>query len=334
MPTRRNWDIAPTVSESNWIGNALRKSPQRKQGSLRCGLTPRRERKSAMNHLIFSAMTILLTFGLNPAVAADLTTVERTIAKEPAYKNKPKYCLCVFGPEAKTRVWLVLDGNVLYVDRNGNGDLTEKDERVTGMQAYRGLTQFAAGAVTLPEGESQTIHLRLDLSTYEGSPMIFPRIVATIDRTEWTSSLYEFADRPKIAPIVHFNGLLTFVCLSPPNFVPGKTTNLTIFTGTAGLGEQAFAWRSVKEMIGVDAQVRARFEFPNKDPDARPFVIFATLVMDQCTGSGFSGSVRVPDEAALGQAKVFLRAERVAEWAVSKPAPTTLLFPIVRSETK
>lgn len=62
------------------------------------------------------------------ATAADLTKIDRTIAKEPAYKAKPKYCLLVFGPEAKTRIWLVVDGDVLYVDRNGNGDLTEKGE--------------------------------------------------------------------------------------------------------------------------------------------------------------------------------------------------------------
>lgn len=60
-----------------------------------------------------------------PAQKADLNTIPRTIAKEPAYKNKPKYCLLVFGPEAKNRRWLVWDRDVLYVDRNGTGDLTE-----------------------------------------------------------------------------------------------------------------------------------------------------------------------------------------------------------------
>jgi hypothetical protein len=37
----------------------------------------------------------------------------------------------VFGPEGKDRVWLVLDGDTLYVDRNGNGDLTEYGEKIT-----------------------------------------------------------------------------------------------------------------------------------------------------------------------------------------------------------
>jgi hypothetical protein len=61
----------------------------------------------------------------------DLSKIDRTIAKEPVYQTKtPKYCLLVFGPEAKTRMWLVLDGKVMYVDRNGNGDLTGADEQV------------------------------------------------------------------------------------------------------------------------------------------------------------------------------------------------------------
>src|SRR5262245_16175679 len=73
----------------------------------------------------------MLAFGIAPASAAYLSKIERVIAKEPAYQTKnPKYCLLVFGEEAKQRVWLVLDGNALYVDRNGNGDLTEPGKRV------------------------------------------------------------------------------------------------------------------------------------------------------------------------------------------------------------
>src|SRR5262245_10293388 len=56
----------------------------------------------------------------------DLTRIERTLRSEPAYQSKnPKYALLVFGLEAKFRVWLVLDGDVMYVDRTGTGDLTD-----------------------------------------------------------------------------------------------------------------------------------------------------------------------------------------------------------------
>ncbi|HKA07585.1 MAG TPA: hypothetical protein VKD71_10030, partial [Gemmataceae bacterium] len=57
--------------------------------------------------------------------------VDRRIGKEPKYQSKtPRYCLPMFGPQRKHRVWLVLDGDTLYVDKNGNGDLTEKGKRI------------------------------------------------------------------------------------------------------------------------------------------------------------------------------------------------------------
>ncbi len=66
-----------------------------------------------------------------PAGAVDLQKIKRTLRKEPVYQSKnPLYCLLVFGPEANTQVWLVLDDDVLYLDRNGNGDLTDPGERI------------------------------------------------------------------------------------------------------------------------------------------------------------------------------------------------------------
>src|SRR5437870_12141796 len=91
-----------------------------------------------MNVLRSLLVLALLSFCSAPATATDLSKVDRTIKKEPAYKGKPKYCLLVFGLEAKTRVWLVLDGATLYADMNGNGDLTEPGERCEGKQTGPG----------------------------------------------------------------------------------------------------------------------------------------------------------------------------------------------------
>jgi hypothetical protein len=79
----------------------------------------------------FAMPCLLLALGTPAHAAADLTTIDRAIRKEPAYRSKqPLYCLLVFGPEAKTRAWLVLDDEAVYLDRNGNGDLTEEGERL------------------------------------------------------------------------------------------------------------------------------------------------------------------------------------------------------------
>lgn len=68
----------------------------------------------------------LTIVGAGFSQASDLDQIDRVLLKEPAYPSKaPKYALLVLGPEARTRIWLVLDGTALYVDRNGNGDLTE-----------------------------------------------------------------------------------------------------------------------------------------------------------------------------------------------------------------
>lgn len=61
----------------------------------------------------------------------DLSAIDRTILKEPAYETEPRYALLVVGSRAEHRAWFVVDGNeVAYLDRNANGDLTDPGERI------------------------------------------------------------------------------------------------------------------------------------------------------------------------------------------------------------
>src|SRR5262252_4031078 len=108
-----------------------------------------------------------------PVAATDLSKIDRTIGKEPTYESKPKYCLLVFGPEAKTRVWLVLDGDVLYVDRNGNGDLTEPNEKV----AWRDRTCVAGDITCLPGKAGCT---GIQLAKYSGGSSDGPITISLV----------------------------------------------------------------------------------------------------------------------------------------------------------
>src|SRR5438128_308517 len=102
----------------------------------------RPERGHRMKIAQFLPALAFLAVGSAPALATDLTKIDRTIVKEPAYEGRPKYCLLVFGPEAKTRVWLVKDDNTLFIDRNGKGD-------------------WRAGDIPGPDGKSRyTVALR------------------------------------------------------------------------------------------------------------------------------------------------------------------------------
>src|SRR5215472_7878107 len=101
-----------------------------------------------------------------PAGATDLSKIERKIAKEPAYQNKPKYCLVVFGPEANLRVWLVRDGKHLYVDVNGNGDLTEPGERKQIDETPGYIPTWQIGTITDPHEKTKYTDAKVCLGRY------------------------------------------------------------------------------------------------------------------------------------------------------------------------
>jgi hypothetical protein len=99
--------------------------------------------------------------------AWDLTPPTR----EPRYQKEPRYALLVFGPRREQRVWMVLDGTTLYVDRNGNGDLTEPDERLEPTNPKDGSNRFGGSGshthfdifeFTVQAGVKGTSRFRLD----------------------------------------------------------------------------------------------------------------------------------------------------------------------------
>ena len=84
-------------------------------------------------------MSILLHWILLGVVspAVDLSTIERKIAKEPRYESAEQYfALLVLGTEADKRVWFVVDGPNLFVDANGDGDLTGAGEKFVATKSH------------------------------------------------------------------------------------------------------------------------------------------------------------------------------------------------------
>jgi hypothetical protein len=216
------------------------------------------------------------------AEATDLTKIERAIGREPTYTTKPKYGLLVFGPDAKSRVWLVLDGDVLYVDKNGNGDLTEKNERIKQAPILDKGHGFAVGELSLPEDRfpRNSSGLAIYRDTKHGAGAL--GFTITINQKIWLGRIPKLADRPADAPILHFNfdGPLTFVCLDVPAFVPGKETKLLIHIGTPGVGEKTCVWReNASSIVGGEVNLLVEIEYPNKDPAGKPLVATHLLAL-------------------------------------------------------
>ena len=258
------------------------------------------------------SLAAALLFCAPLAQAADLLKVERKIAREPAYQSKaPKYCLLVFGPEAKTRVWLVQDGETLYVDRNANGDLTEAGERVPLKQKADQYRLFEAGDIK----DGPLTHTGLSVMqrrvTEEevANPKEFARVKGRGEPWAWTVQFTAerpaddtrplprkisyaangdglgyllFADKPKDAPVIHFNGPWTLGLQDwKQRLTVGRKSNLQIGVGTPGFGPGTFAFVMYPGTIPTGVYPSANITFPSKTPAGAPLVKLYTLT-DRC----------------------------------------------------
>ena len=228
-------------------------------------------------------LSILLLLALSSMVKADdLTNIERRIVGEPAYRSKPKYCLLALGPEAKTRIWLVQDGDTLYVDRNGNGDLTETNEKVTARRDENdedGAYIFKAGH--LPDGDrlhkELTLHINrrgyslgldVEMRGFRGNG-IGGRVHQSTSFQDITGVL-QFAERPKDAPIVHFGGPFQITLFGSHQLMVDRENDVGVGVTTRGLGPGTFVWTDYENVIPTDRFPTLDLVYPPKHPGDRP----------------------------------------------------------------
>lgn len=240
-----------------------------------------------MRSLAFLSTLLVLAVCAGPAAAVDLATIDRSIAKEAAYESKtPKYCLLVFGPDAKTRVWLVLDGDILHADRNANGDVTEKGETVKaaappakvgagGDQADFQVRTYVVGDIA--EADGKTKHTNLTLHRYQfAKEQTFWHVNV---HAKWIQAAggFAWADKAKDAPIIHFNGPLTMQLNGNQSLSRGENkTELYVMVGSRGLGDHTFA-SLIHPSVPADVHPVAEIEFPSKESGGTPIKARFTL---------------------------------------------------------
>jgi len=251
-----------------------------------------------------SALACLALLASPAGADVDLTKIDRSIRNEPVYESKdPQYCLLVFGPEAKVRVWVVLDGDALYVDRNGNGDLTDPGERMPPQYAHQRPEKR-------PDVEIMRNFMfrRPDKFPWETDsepilsclPEVYWFFVSQqIPRDDWSDHAWverlrkkpfrvalastttkgweqdaslAFAKRPQDAPILHFAGPLTVVVsrggFAPLEFRRGETVDLFAELTTPGFG--ADVRMRTDNNLPTQAHPVADVEFPAARPSDAP----------------------------------------------------------------
>jgi hypothetical protein len=233
-----------------------------------------------------------------PAAAADLTKIERKLAREPVYQARsPKYCLLVFGLDMKARVWLVQDGDVLYVDRDGNGDLTGAAKRVKLERQSEGFRTFEVGdlrvgglthsgvSVTQMKARPESVGddkemARIKKATPEGwtwwvrvtaerpatDKRALPRKLSYLINGD-SQGMLVFADRPEDAPVVHLNGPFSLALQDrKQRLIAEEKMMLQIGAGVPGVGPGSFAFVLYPNTIPKDAYPVAEVTFPPHKP--------------------------------------------------------------------
>jgi hypothetical protein len=267
----------------------------------------------AVRENFMSARLLLAAFlaAAGTVTAADLAKVTRTIGKEPAYQTKtPRYLLLAFGPDAAERVWLVQDGDTLYVDRNGNGDLTDPGEKIAtkkrpdsdpdvdgrsfdvgdiaaGGRTHKGLvvntiplSRMADDIRDLPharqllraDSKAQIVSLTLEVRhpVLKG-PGVEGRVPMLVGPLDLGGMLV-FAASPKDAPIIHPDGALEITFYGGlPTLQIGRETDVVLAVGSPGLGKGTLAMLAYEQTIPADLRPTVEITYPSAKAGDAPF---------------------------------------------------------------
>ena len=307
-----------------------------------------------------STLLLLLAVVVIPACAdsaelIDLGKIDRSIAKEPAYRSEPHYALLVVGLQAAHRSWLVIDGeDLLYLDRNGNGDLTEAEDRieldaeatkkirVAEGSGYSGFNVFEIGTLA---GQKLRLEFWVRKRDYSPTDDWEAKIMRQREQNHWEiATLLRLADgglqvqNPLVlttsradAQITHLGGAVTLGLRGSTNWklLPWpQSTTLDLRIGTPALPPRnhtgnLFAPLATSE-LPPDLHPRAVITYPPKLPGGQPIV--QTLTIDnRCCGDSFFTHLSVPRDAGDGTAQVSLS---YAAGQTRVVHPTTIEVPI------
>jgi hypothetical protein len=230
------------------------------------------------------------------AQAVELSQIDRAIGREPHYQKQPKYCLLVFGPAATTRVWLVADGNVLYVDRNANDDLTDPDERFVSSStgpfpwiSVPDITAAAGAPKRLAVSLLANDQLRMNLSQGKWGQQF----------VGWgKAGMPTLATEPGKAPVIHFEGPLTLGSYGLlPELSGGhdRAFSLQVMIGTSGIGAGAFA--GVRRVGSLETDIELEY---TSQAGETCFASTKQTLLSRCGFFLVSDAISLPADVASG----------------------------------
>lgn len=184
--------------------------------------------------------------------SVDFAAVPRRIAKAPrTVAAQPLYGLYLFGPDGGKRMWAVLDKStpgalshdVLYLDLDADGDLTEPGERIA---AHRRDIRYEGGHASvfriarLVDPATRAVHTRFEL---RARPREVECTLQWRGKTQ-VRALYRrnFGRSPEAAPVFHpgADRPLVFHRRNAHPLKRGESRHVYFALGNRGSSEDAF----------------------------------------------------------------------------------------------
>ena len=288
------------------------------------------------------------------SMAFDLATIERKAPKLPELtSDAPLFCLCVFGPEASTRIWLVRDGDVLYVDRNANGDLTEASERIEPVEKtsrpedgvlhfsvpeiadgprkhkFLGVSWFNVdhlkgdpgfSHITVrfqeePEFRALSISCDVDMPGHRGTG-IDGRVTQLLTIGD-IDGLLDFSPSAETAPVLHFGGPWQITLSGKSALRIGRSDELYLEVVTPGVGPGSMVSTEYDKLIPREAMPHVEITFPTESGST---LTKAFDFKQRCCAVNLYDAIELPEGVAPGEAQFTVSLE---SWTAGHVAPST-----------
>lgn len=239
-----------------------------------------------------------------------LESVDRKIGKEPTYATTPRYALLVLGADAKTKVWMVEDGDVLYVDKNANGDLTDDGPAISqssvrnlqGLDTTNTDCEYKLDAIT-PSKEIKHTDFLLRRWKYGKGNVEYGLSLSLNDKTPMYAGWFGtfWAASPTAVPLMHFGGALTPSKLSQKEFVLNSPpAQLDIGFVNKGLGKGAMTYLSI-EALPKEIVPEVRIDWPVAS-DSTPVRTVERLTERCCYWNYYKKDLQIPQGVVEGEA--------------------------------
>ena len=282
-----------------------------------CALTypVMRTKGMSMFHLLFVVATVLCCAsawadeGHGSTNMWDHFDRTLTLIKEPKYESAPKYCLLVLGRSGDVKVWMVEDGQKLFVDRNANGDLTDdgppiEPSKVRNLSANQRDFSYLLDAITPTNGSR---HLHFDLRRWNyGATNDSYGLSLSVDGqlplyAGWFGTFW--SAQCAAAPVVHFGGKFTPKLLRFKEFTIGagpRRLSLGFMNPGSGAGAES---RLSIEAVPSYFVPKLTIDWPTAGASP-PLRTSHQLNERCCYWEFYTSTFTVPKGAVVGKAKV------------------------------